>query len=169
MPPPLIAGAALVLITVGMLAVPTSPAPTAVAADAEQVAEQMAWEALTLLNGERSAAGLAMLDEAPDLRGVAVTRALAMAQSRSLSHYSPPGASAEALLRTNGVAYVRLGENIARSSESAESVVRVVHQALMASEQHRANMLDPWFEQVGVGIARIDDTYYFAIVFVSDG
>lgn len=170
MPPPLIAGAALVLITVGMLAAPTSHAPTVVAAtDAERAADQLAWETLALLNSERSASGLPPLNEASDLHGVAVTRALAMAESRSLSHYSPSGASAEALLRAHGVTFVRLGENIARSNEPTESVVQVVHHALMASEQHRANMLDPFFEHVGVGIAKIDNTYYFAVVFVSGG
>jgi uncharacterized protein YkwD len=169
MPPPLIAGAAIVLITISLMAAPTPRIHSSVfAADAEIVGAEFTGEALALLNSERAANGLSPLEEAPDVDGVATSRALDMAASGTLSHYVA-GTSAEALLRANGVPYQRMGENIARSNESAESVVEAIHFTLMASDQHRANMLDPQFDQVGIGVARIDGTYYFAVVFVGDG
>ena len=169
MPPPLIAGAAIVLMTVSLLAVPTPRAQsTSFAADAETVGVEFAGEALALLNAERVANGLAPLGEAPDLDIVATSRALDMAATGTLSH-DIAGTGAEALLHATGVPYYRMGENIARSNEADEHVVEVVHVALMASDKHRANMLDPHFERVGIGVARIDNTYYFAVVFIGEG
>lgn len=168
MPPPLIAGAAIVLITVSLLALPTFRVQSPVfAANAEDVGGEFAEEALTLLNAERTANGLAPLEEASDLDIVATSRALDMAATGTLSHYVA-GTGAEALLHATGVTYYRMGENIARSDEAANQVVEVIHVALMASDKHRANMLDPQFDRVGVGVAKLDDMYYFAIVFVSE-
>src|SRR5687768_9446007 len=80
MPPPLIAGAAIVLITVSLLAVPTPRVQSPLfAANAEDVGGEFAAEALALLNAERTANGLAPLDEAPNLDIVATSRALDMA------------------------------------------------------------------------------------------
>jgi uncharacterized protein YkwD len=169
MPPPLIAGAAIVLITVSLLAVPTPRVHSPVfAANAEDVGGEFAAEAMALLNAERTANGLAPLEEAPDLDIVATSRALDMAATGTLSHYIA-GTGAEALLHATGVPYYRMGENIARSDETADQVVEVIHVALMASEKHRANMLDPQFDRVGVGVARLDDMYYFAVVFIGEG
>ncbi|MGD9892912.1 MAG: CAP domain-containing protein [Dehalococcoidia bacterium] len=157
------------LITVSLLAGPTSRVPSPVfAADAESVGIELAEEALALLNAERSANGLAPLEEAPDLDIVAASRALDMAATDTLSH-SIAGSGAEALLHATGVPYDRMGENIARSDEAADQVVEVIHVALMASDSHRSNMLDPHFDHVGIGVARLDNTYYFAVVFVGDG
>lgn len=169
MPPPLIAGAAIVLITVSLLAAPTPRVhSTTFAASAEIVGGEYMAESLALLNAERAANGLAPLLEEWDLDGVAASRALDMAATGTLSHYIA-GTGAESLLRANGVPFERMGENIARSNESPESVVEVIHFALMASEQHRANMLDPQFDRVGIGVARIDGTYYFAVIFTGEG
>ena len=168
MPPPLIAGAAIVLITVSLLAVPTPRVQSPVfAANAEDVGGEFAAEALALLNAERTANGLAPLEEASDLDIVATSRALDMAATGTLSHYIA-GTGAEALLHATGVPYYRMGENIARSDEAADQVVEVIHVALMASEKHRANMLDPQFDRVGVGVAKLDNMFYFAVVFVSE-
>lgn len=168
MPPPLIAGAAIVLITVSLLAAPTPRVQSpAFAANAEDVGGEFAAESLALLNAERTANGLVPLEEASDLDIVATSRALDMAATDTLSHYIA-GTGAEALLYATGVPFYRMGENIARSDEASDQVVEVIHVALMASEKHRANMLDPQFDRVGVGVAKLDNMYYFAVVFVSE-
>lgn len=169
MPPPLIAGAALVLITVGVMAAPTPGVRSMTStAHAEEAAAQIAWDMIALLNQERMAAGLPPLEEETELTDVAVARAGEMAASGSLSHDSPSGANAEALLYSHGVPYARMGENIARSNEAAGSVAQAVYLALMSSDRHRDNMLDPWFERIGIGVAEIGGTFYFALVFTGE-
>jgi uncharacterized protein YkwD len=125
-------------------------------------------QALALLNAERVAAGLPAIEETPAMIAVAAARAQEMAATGAFSHDSPSGADAYALLLNSGISFRKMGENIARSSESSTTVVSSVHTMLMASAPHRANMLDPTYGHVGIGIAQTGNTFYFAIVFTSD-
>jgi uncharacterized protein YkwD len=168
-PPPLIVRAVALVLSVGFLAAPIPCVRSAESAGTVDLAPE--WfkdEVLALLNQERVDAGLPVLADAPALDAVAVARAIDMAASGYFAHIRPGGASAETLLRSYGIPYVRMGENIARSNDPPDVVVFVVHYALMASSGHRANMLDEGFGQVGIGIAIVNGTYYFAVVFVDD-
>lgn len=119
-----------------------------------------------LINAERERAGLPDLAWASDIDRVAVDRALDMASLGYFDHFNPSGIGAEYLLRVYGVPHAILGENIARSTYPAAQVVRNVHEAFMASAEHRANVLERRFHRMGIGAAVTDRTYYFAIVFV---
>ena len=162
-----IAAMMLVVTAIGPLALPT---PAFAAAGSPDIADlapgELSAEMLALLNAERGAAGLPALEEFPALDEVAVTRAVDMASLGYFGHRSPTGADAEHLLHAFGVPFTQMGENIARTTLWQGHAIRLVHDALMASDAHRANILEPGFQRVGIGIALAEMTYYFAVVFV---
>ena len=123
-------------------------------------------EMLTRLNHERSAAGAPALMLSDEANAVARARAWDMAAAGYFAHVSRSGSNAARLLAEHGVAYRLMGENIARSGQPIWSAVDVVCATLMASEAHRANMLDADFGRVGIGIAAGDSMLYFTLVFL---
>ena len=111
--------------------------------------------ALTLLNEERSRAGLPALSVDEDAQAKAHAWAEKLAGEQSLSH-SNMAAGIEGSWRL-------LGENVAMGGS-----IDGLHQALMGSAGHRARLLDSRFTHVGIGIARgADGKLYIAQVFVS--
>jgi len=85
-----------------------------------------------------------------DLRLVAVGRAKAidMNVNNYFSHTSPTYGSPWAMMQQLGLTVGWAGENIGRT-QSVESAMA----GFMASPGHRANILDPRFTHVGIGIA----------------
>jgi uncharacterized protein YkwD len=153
------------LIALATLAI-LAPRPTHAAGAAALAPDPFATEVLELLNHERIAAGAAPVQRAVLIEEIAARRALEMATLGYFSHYGPDGSSALTLLHEAGIGYQAAGENIARSNYDAREVVRAIHHAWMASEGHRANMLDPRYQQAGIGVAVVDGVYYLAVVFV---
>jgi len=51
------------------------------------------------------------------------------------------------MMRANGVQYIRAGENLAGNPS-----VQGAHTSLMNSPGHRANILNPYYTHVGIGI-----------------
>jgi uncharacterized protein YkwD len=142
------------------------PRPATAATAAALAPDQFAAEVLELLNQERLTAGAEPVQRAGLIEQVAASRALDMAANGYFSHYSPGGVSALTLLGDAGVSYAAAGENIARSNHAPGEVVRIIHAAWMASEGHRANMLDARYREAGIGIAVIDGVYYLAVVLI---
>lgn len=159
---------ALLLCTLALLAVRVSPASAAPASPA-LASRSAAVEMLTLMNSERAHAGLQPLSLSAKIDGVANLRALDMASHAYFAHYNADGVGAQRLLDGGGVPYHVMGENIARTTEpsnySLETLLPAVHAALMASEHHRENVLEPRFQQVGIAVAVVNAEYYFAVVF----
>jgi uncharacterized protein YkwD len=156
------------LLTVLAAALATAPRPagaTAVALESGETEQAM----IGLINRERETAGLSGLSIASGLRDVAVLRAQDMAAGDYLSHYNREGIGAEWLLDQHGVARSMTGENIGRTTEPsgypAMEVVKLLHDAFMRSANHRDNVLDQRFNQVGVGMASANGKFYVAIVF----
>ena len=89
-----------------------------------------------------------------------------MASQGYFSHYAPDGTTAIDLLDGYGVGYQMAGENIARSNYSANVLVDVVHSSWMASEMHRANILEGGYGHVGIAVAESGGTYYATVVFI---
>ena len=162
--------ALLLLAGVVLLAAGLSTPPSARAATVTLASDTLAPEMLAMVNGERAAAGLPPLELASGPFDVANVRALDMASRGYFSHFDSEGIGAEQLLDSAGLVGTLLGENIARttglSSYSPEQVIGVLHDALMASEYHRENVLDPNFRWVGIGVAIVDGLYYVAQVFI---
>ncbi|MCO5388061.1 CAP domain-containing protein [Desulfosporosinus sp.] len=101
-----------------------------------------------MINQERIAAGLNSV--IADLRLTAVGRAKAndMKVNNYFSHTSPTYGSPWAMMQQAGITVRWAGENISGNKSVAASMA-----ALMQSPGHKANILDPRFTHVGVGIA----------------
>ena len=105
------------------------------------------------VNSARSSAGLAAYSYAGDLAAAARGQAERMAASGELYHN--PNLSSE----VGG--WSRIGENVAFAGDW-----RSAHDVLMNSPDHRAQILDSGYTQMGVGTAVGDDgTFWVAQVF----
>jgi len=102
---------------------------------------------LDLVNNERIKAGLKPLEI--DMRLVDISRKKSrdMIEKNYFGHISPTYGSPFDALKNAGVAYRYAGENIAGAP-----TVEKAHQALMNSPGHRANILNPNFNKIGIGI-----------------
>lgn len=119
---------------------PSIPAVSSLTADEQQMVD--------MINQERIAAGLNPVTA--DLRLTAVGRAKAndMKVNNYFSHTSPTYGSPWAMMQQVGITVRWAVENISGNKSVAGSMA-----ALMQSPGHRANILDPRFTHVGVGIA----------------
>jgi len=106
----------------------------------------------TMLNGERTAQGLAPLTSRDDLVAVARSWAGTMASAASLYH-NPD-------LTTLVADWVAVGENVGYGPDPLS-----VHVAFMSSPGHRANILDTDYTEVGVGAVVLDGRVWVAEVF----
>lgn len=102
-----------------------------------------------LVNGARKEAGLEPLKV--DMRLVEISRQKSqdMIENNYFAHTSPTYGSPFDVLKNNGVTYRYAGENLA----GAPDVVSA-HENLMASPGHRANILNPNFNYIGIGIIK---------------
>ena len=114
-------------------------------------------EVVRLINEQRVANGLNELTTVYSLSAVAQTRAQELTQS--YSHTRPDGTSCFTALTEAGIYYCSSGENIAAGFSTPEAVVN----AWMNSPRHRANILSPKYNMVGVGFC----DNYWAQVFIS--
>ena len=110
-------------------------------------------------NRERARYGLARLHLNRVLRRAAEYHARNMLRYRFFSHDDPFGHGPPGRIRLFGNvhAYRWLGENLATGYSSAAGAC----QGWMASVHHRANLLNPHFRLIGVGVARSAGASYF--------
>ncbi len=106
----------------------------------------------TLVNQARASNGLAPLDFASDLTAVAAERASIMAESGSLTHTPDLGGRV--------CCWTWIGENVAFAGS-----VQSLHDVLMNSAPHRANILNADADDIGVAVVRGDGTLWAAQVF----
>ena len=102
---------------------------------------------LSLINQERTRAGLAPLTIDMRLTELARKKSQDMIVNNYFGHNSPTYGSPFDMLRAAGISYRAAGENLA----GAPTVERA-HQLLMASPGHRANILSTYYNRVGIGI-----------------
>jgi len=112
---------------------------------------------LCLLNEERAKHGRRALRQVGTLAKVAGVYARRMVRERFFEHTSPDGQTF--LSRIQGTSYLRgglkrwsVGENIAWGTNDRSSPEKIVT-AWMKSPGHRRNILDPRFNEFGLGIA----------------
>lgn len=106
-----------------------------------------------LINEERKKLGTKELEWAPEIVPVARGHARDMWERKYFSHYSPEGRDVGDRLNTAGIRYGLAGENLALAP-----TVSTAHNGLMNSEGHKANILEPGFKKVGIGV--IDNGIY---------
>lgn len=110
----------------------------------------------SLMNEQRSANNVAKLSQSGALNNLAHLRAYELSQE--FSHTRPNGASCFSVLKDSGIEYRLAGENIASGYADAGTVM----DGWMNSEGHRANILNPNYSQVGIGVyGNEDGTGYF--------
>lgn len=121
---------------------PTPPATGGQAGMTSQEAQMF-----SLVNQERAKAGLRSFTADAQLVELARKKSKDMIDHNYFGHTSPTYGSPFDMMRKAGVSYFYAGENLA-----ANSTVAGAHNALMASTGHRANILNPNFNHVGIGI-----------------
>jgi uncharacterized protein YkwD/uncharacterized membrane protein required for colicin V production len=112
---------------------------------------------LVLVNAERAKVGVAPLAVNAQLVAVARAHSTDMYLRKYFSHVTPEGLSPADRLDKAGISYLDAGENLAYAPDLATA-----HTGLMNSPGHRANILDPAFHHVGIGI--ISTTNYGIMV-----
>jgi len=110
----------------------------------------------TLANEARAQAGAPPLTLDAGLTRAARVHAEAMFAARQLSHQFPDEPSLpERLATATRTQLDQEGENVALDFAAAEA-----HQHLMLSPPHRANLLNPAYNVVGLGVVRSGDRLY---------
>lgn len=105
-------------------------------------------DVIRFVNASRIEEGLPALVENPVLDAAAGDKARDMAEKGYFSHLSPKNRSPWDFLRSREYRYVAAGENLASDFVTA----REVHEALMDSTSHRANILNRLYTEVGVAV-----------------
>jgi uncharacterized protein YkwD/uncharacterized membrane protein required for colicin V production len=106
---------------------------------------------LVLVNEEREKAGLRALQSDDGLKVVARAHSQEMFESGYFAHISPNTGTPFDRMRKAGIRYLAAGENLAYAP-----TVQVAHEGLMNSPGHRANILRPEFNKIGIGAIRSD-------------
>jgi len=127
-------------------------------------------EVVRLTNEIRANHGLNPLIVNDDLNDAAEGHSADMGQLDFFSHRSKDGSSAGDRIKDEGYDWWTYGENIAAGYDTPAQVVN----AWYASSGHRANMLDPSFEDIGVGFVEqspdtgsVNYTEYWTQVFAA--
>ncbi len=104
---------------------------------------------LELVNQERAKAGLNALKWDAEVARVANIKAQDMVQNNYFSHTSPTYGSPFDMMKSFGISYRTAGENLAGYNS-----VEGAHNGLMNSDGHRANILNPNFTHIGIGVQK---------------
>jgi uncharacterized protein YkwD len=100
-----------------------------------------------LVNEERRKQGLSPLTVDPTLVGVGRAHSQDMFNRGYFSHYSLEGKTVSDRLKTAGVHFLLAGENLALAQ-----TLTIAHNGLMESPGHRANILQPRYGKIGIGV-----------------
>ncbi len=155
--------AALTLATfacIGLSAV-TAAAP---APDDDSIARDI----IRLTNAERVSHGLGALTEASDLDRAARNHSVEMRDLNYFAHNSPNPNQHSVLerVRSVGGTDTSLGENLSKvDGYASQQIAAVSVDGWMHSPGHRANMLEPEFNRIGVSVVRSGNHAWVTQVF----
>jgi uncharacterized protein YkwD len=110
-------------------------------------AEEVTAELLRLLQAERAQQGLAPLTQDPRLDAVALAHSTDMRDHDFIAHTSPTTGTAADRARAADLQTGLVLENIGRGYSAAE-----IHRGLLGSPGHRANLINPDVNTVGLGV-----------------
>jgi uncharacterized protein YkwD len=140
-----------------------TPTPEQVVCQGE-VNRALESEVISLINQERSKAGLTPLAEQSQLTQTARSHAEDMACNDFFDHFSPTEGGVVERVTAQGYDFSSVGEIIGAGFVDSKSVVA----GWMSSPEHSKNILSREFTQIGVGFAEWDiNTYgtYWVVVF----
>jgi hypothetical protein len=121
-------------------------------ATAQQFDDQAERQLVEMLNLERARAGLPSLKVDDRLTQAARAHSVLMARAKQLSHQLPGEPRLPKRLAATNLRFNQDAENVAYD-ESAQGA----HEGLMQSPPHRADILSPKYNTVGVGVFRSGD------------
>jgi uncharacterized protein YkwD len=124
-------------------------APNGGGGDAAVNETQYEADVWNIVNEERAKLGYDSLTRDPELDAVAFAHSEAMRNEGRIFHEGGPDGTLSGRLGTAGIIYTTAGENVAYGQSTPESVMN----AWMNSPNHRANILNPVFTHVGIGLA----------------
>lgn len=101
-------------------------------------------------NASRAGARVPLVAVSPILSEAAREKAEDMARVGYFAHTSPAGLTPWYWFKKVGYTYTRAGENLAINFVDSEDVVR----AWLESPKHRENMLNRYYTEIGIGMAR---------------
>jgi uncharacterized protein YkwD len=137
----------------------TKPPEREISQPVEREVDSVRAEILRLVNVEREKEGLSQLTYNFTLENAAQAHAQDMFDRDYFSHESPEGGTFDQRIESAGYPgpcpfagcrmRIAVGENLAKGFRSPEAVV----QGWMNSPGHKANILNPNFKELGVGIA----------------
>jgi uncharacterized protein YkwD len=102
---------------------------------------------LELVNRERTSRGLGALEMDDALRTLARSHADDMFRRGYFAHDTPEGKSPFDRMHDAGIVFGLAGENLALAP-----TLDIAHDGLMNSPGHRANILNPGFRKIGIGV-----------------
>ncbi len=123
-------------------------------------------EVVALINEARADDNLDPLVMQSQLRAAALEHSVDMACNDFVSHTGSDGSSPWARIQNQGYVFSTAAENVAAGQLTPQDVV----DAWMASNSHRANIMNPDFVHIGVGYAYVDGStfgVYWTAVFAS--
>lgn len=107
-------------------------------------------QVIKLVNQARVNAGLQPFTANWELSRVARYKSQDMANKGYFNHTSPTYGSPFTMMQNFGIKFTAAGENIAMGQRTAQDVMN----SWMNSPGHRSNILNPSFNQIGVGLAK---------------
>ncbi|MEL4105387.1 SafA/ExsA family spore coat assembly protein [Oscillospiraceae bacterium WX1] len=120
-------------------------------------------QVIDLVNRNRVSAGLAPLAANWELSRVARYKSQDMINKGYFGHTSPTYGSPFKMMEEFGIHFTAAGENIAYGQRSPQEVMN----AWMNSPGHRANIMSPIYNQIGVGVAKASNgTFYWTQEFI---
>lgn len=120
-----------------------------------QVQPAKADELLTLANGARAQQGLSALQSDPSLAYAALQHCLRMVSKGLLAHQYEGEADLRQRALDAGAQFTLVEENIGKGPEAA-----AIHAAWMESPGHRANLLKPEIDHVGIAVVSVGDMVF---------
>jgi uncharacterized protein YkwD len=102
---------------------------------------------LILVNNERLKNGLKPVKADTEIAVVARKHSADMFKRGYFSHYTPEGKNPFDRMEAGGISFLTAGENLALAQ-----TLSIAHTGLMNSPGHRANILNPSFGRLGIGI-----------------
>jgi uncharacterized protein YkwD len=107
---------------------------------------------LCLINAERARHRLVPLSENTLLDRAAELHSIDMAKRNFFEHQNPDGEQPDARIVHEGYPPILVGENLAWG-ETTKSTPAWIVSAWMKSPGHRANILEPNYREIGIGMA----------------
>lgn len=124
---------------------------------------QAAHQLLDLANGARVSAGLAKLEWDAGLANAAMKHCLRMSTEGQIAHRYPGEDDLTTRVGASGAHFRIIEENIAVASR-----VTLIHQGWLDSTEHRANLLNPRVDRVGIAVVTAQGVH-FAVADYAEG